>query len=503
MAALTEGRGAEMLNDAGDITTGDDLYASTCSWLEESVGMKGAGEALLAAVAVALVALAALAWRTLRRADHAPDKLGHKVNEAKSMLEEITERERQRRLGLEAEVEQLRELKRKKAEDIERFRKIKDEEERKVRERQELAQQEAQRKKELELAQEQLEKEALRRAHTEGMLCVLKDARAALPDVTLRVPLVDSVEFPTTISHLKSRIRADYIDQPLEHRQRIVHGGKPQADSIKLIDIFNQHSPKTEPVPFFVIVGQELPALVPRQHAPAAPPQASAQVPEEPDPDAEVAVRVKRGKLGADILLTMRMRDTVEAICSEIADTGVPISCPSASGGSMIPAQLAGDLSRIRLVMYGRILKGHEPLSSVLKAELDQSSISLSVYVAPPADREACPAAGSAASTTSILSTEEASTIFDALDTNSDGEISMIEFIKGLRSNPDLARRLGLPSEIQQEAASRTIFQHTFGEMDADLSKSISREEFVRYYTRTRASAGGWWWLTDCLCGVL
>lgn len=42
------------------------------------------------------------------------------------MLEEITERERQNRRKLEAEVGQMREIKRKKAEEIERFRKIKD-----------------------------------------------------------------------------------------------------------------------------------------------------------------------------------------------------------------------------------------------------------------------------------------------------------------------------------------------------------------------------------------
>lgn len=49
------------------------------------------------------------------------------VDAAKSMLEEITERERQHRRSLEAEVERMRELKRHKAEEIERFRKIKDE----------------------------------------------------------------------------------------------------------------------------------------------------------------------------------------------------------------------------------------------------------------------------------------------------------------------------------------------------------------------------------------
>jgi hypothetical protein len=92
-------------------------------------------------------------------------------------------------------------------------------EERKVRDRQEAAQQEALRRKELELARLQLEKEALSRAHTEGMLCVLKDAKALLPDMSLRVPLVDSVGMPATIAHLKSRLRADYYDQPPENRQ--------------------------------------------------------------------------------------------------------------------------------------------------------------------------------------------------------------------------------------------------------------------------------------------
>ena len=56
---------------------------------------------------------------------------------------------------------------------------------------------------------------------------------------------------------MQSRLRADYVGQPPEHRQRIVHGGKPQSDVVKLIDIFNQHAPKTDPVPFFVIIGQE------------------------------------------------------------------------------------------------------------------------------------------------------------------------------------------------------------------------------------------------------
>jgi uncharacterized membrane protein YhiD involved in acid resistance len=200
--------------DAGEVvfaderpaaTADDDLYlyshyTATCSLLDQAVGQEGVGWILIATIAIATTIAVAT---VLRSATKAPDRLDKKVKETRNLLEEITERERKNRLKLEAEVERIREIKRQKAEEIEHLRKIKDEEERKVRERQERATLEANQKKEREIAQQQLEKEALVRAHTEGMLCVLKDAKAQLPDVTLRVPLLDSVDFPTTISHLK------------------------------------------------------------------------------------------------------------------------------------------------------------------------------------------------------------------------------------------------------------------------------------------------------------
>ena len=73
-----------------------------------------------------------------------------------------------------------------------------------------------------------------------------------------------------------------------------------------------------------------------------------------------------------------------------------------------------------------------------------------------------------------VLTEVEAKDIFARLDSNSDNKISMIEFVHGLRRNADLARRLGLPTEIHQEDESREIFQHAFGDMDMDLNKNIS-----------------------------
>ena len=157
-----------------------------------------------------------------------------------------------------------------------------------------------------------------------------------------------------------------------------------------------------------------------------------------------------------------------------------------------MPAEVAGDLgSRIRLVMYGRILRSHEVLMTVLEAELDRSSLSLSVFVSPVAEpASSADPAMVRTSAKSTLSADEALDIFEALDTNADGEISMIEFIKGLRASPDIAQRLELPTQIHQEDESRSIFQYTFGEIDVDLSKSVSRDEFVRYYARAPSSAG-------------
>ena len=48
------------------------------------------------------------------------------------------------------------------------------------------------------------------------------------------------------------------------------------------------------------------------------------------------------------------------------------------------------------------------------------------------------------------LSSQELREIFRKMDSNGDGQISQIEFIKGLRHNPQLAAQLDLPSSIHQ-----------------------------------------------------
>jgi hypothetical protein len=85
-----------------------------------------------------------------------------------------------------------------------------------------------------------------------------------------------------------------------------------------------------------------------------------------------------------------------------------------------------------------------------------------------------------------LLTREESEEIFKAIDANGNGQISQIEYIKALRKDELLARRLGLPSQIKQEEDSRNIFQLTYGELDRDGSKTISLDEFIAYYTKPR-----------------
>jgi hypothetical protein len=85
------------------------------------------------------------------------------------------------------------------------------------------------------------------------------------------------------------------------------------------------------------------------------------------------------------------------------------------------------------------------------------------------------------------LTTAEARDIFSKLDTNSDGKISMMEFILGVRTDGDIAHRLALPTENHREDESRDIYQHVFGDIDWDTSKDISLEEFLSYYEQIRS----------------
>jgi hypothetical protein len=77
--------------------------------------------------------------------------------------------------------------------------------------------------------------------------------------------------------------------------------------------------------------------------------------------------------------------------------------------------------------------------------------------------------------------------VFDSIDADASGEISRIELIRALRSRPDVAALLELPSVIRQEDGTRDSFERVFQDIDDDCSKQLSWTEFLVFVTARNA----------------
>jgi hypothetical protein len=72
--------------------------------------------------------------------------------------------------------------------------------------------------------------------------------------------------------------------------------------------------------------------------------------------------------------------------------------------------------------------------------------------------------------------------IFATLDKNGDGDITHAEFITGMKKNPWVATKLGMPTNVRQEDGTRESYQLSFGKIDNDNSKSIQFSELCRFF---------------------
>ena len=70
--------------------------------------------------------------------------------------------------------------------------------------------------------------------------------------------------------------------------------------------------------------------------------------------------------------------------------------------------------------------------------------------------------------------------IFPQIDANSNWEISQIDFIKALRKDSALSKRLGLPNDIRQEDESRKMLTDFY----KDKNKGILSGDFAAYYQK-------------------
>ena len=62
---------------------------------------------------------------------------------------------------------------------------------------------------------------------------------------------------------------------------------------------------------------------------------------------------------------------------------GLKPQTPNPNPQTLMAWQLGGDVTRVRVVLGGRILASHETLSQVVSEWLDKSQLSLSVFVVP------------------------------------------------------------------------------------------------------------------------
>ena len=69
---------------------------------------------------------------------------------------------------------------------------------------------------------------------------------------------------------------------------------------------------------------------------------------------------------------------------------------------------------------------------------------------------------------------------FRRIDKNGDGVLSRIEVIQAAKRDPEVRSLLGLPAAIRQEDGTRDAFEAVFQRLDADSSRTITAEEFVR-----------------------
>ena len=81
--------------------------------------------------------------------------------------------------------------------------------------------------------------------------------------------------------------------------------------------------------------------------------------------------------------------------------------------------------------------------------------------------------------------------LFDVMDRNGDGELSLTEFIVALRGHPEVSVALKLPQVIRQEDGSRDKCVHAFNDMDDDNSNYVDKRKFLRYFDKVNGLDSG------------
>ncbi len=67
---------------------------------------------------------------------------------------------------------------------------------------------------------------------------------------------------------------------------------------------------------------------------------------------------------------------------------------------------------------------------------------------------------------------------FRTLDRDRNGEITAVEFIHGIRSNPQLASKFGLSEDILSENGTRAKYELKFGSIDHNHTETVNVPQY-------------------------
>lgn len=92
------------------------------------------------------------------------------------------------------------------------------------------------------------------------------------------------------------------------------------------------------------------------------------------------------------------------------------------------------------------------------------------------------------ASASAVVDTVYLRQVFDLIDYDNNGEVTLVEFLSALHSNPEIGALLDEGTSAAGDDVSQ-IVSDVFSRMDADQNKSVNFQEFVKYFTVQQSNA--------------
>ena len=138
-------------------------------------------------------------------------------------------------------------------------------------------------------------------------------------------------------------------------------------------------------------------------------------------------------------------------------------------------------------------LSAQQLSSAVVSSAVQSSAVVSAKDTSAPPTRRAQMVANSAVVNSAAVSAKDTSAsptrraqmvaaAFRRIDTNGDGHLSRAEVIVACRTDAEVRALLGLPQHIRQEDGTREAFERVFQRFDADDSKGIEMDEFMRVF---------------------